>query len=67
MRSGNVEIEDQESFLKPEQEKAIEFAQKLATDPKKSKMFGKDPQKEINKVYGQKMIEIANKIKSIKI
>ena len=67
MRSGNVEIEDQENFLKPEQEKAIEFAQKLATDPKKSKMFGPDPQKEINKAYGQKMIEIANKIKSIKI
>lgn len=66
MRKG-AEIEDQESFLKPEQKKAIEFAQKLATDPKKSKMFGPDPQKEINKAYGQKMIEIANKIKSIKI
>lgn len=60
-------IEDQEGFIKPDQQKAIEFAQKLATDPKKSKMFGPDPQKEINKAYGNKMIEIAKKINSIKI
>ncbi len=60
-------IEDQEAFLDPEQAQAVQFAQKLATDPKKGKMFGPDPQKEINKAYGAKMIEIANKIKSIKI
>jgi hypothetical protein len=64
MRRGK--IEDQESFLDPEQTKAIEFAQKLSTNAKGG-MFGPDPQKEINKAYGQKMIEIANKIKSIKI
>ena len=61
------EIEDQEGFLTPDQQQAIDIAQKLATDPKKQKMFGPDPQKELNKAYGQKMIEIANKIKSIKI
>lgn len=66
MRKG-VEIEDQEGFLTPDQQQAIDIAQKLATDPKKQKMFGPDPQKELNKAYGQKMIEIANKIKSIKI
>jgi len=59
-------IEDQESFLDPEQTQAVQFAQKLATDPK-GKMLGQDPQKAINKAYGAKMIEIANKIKSIKI
>ena len=66
MRKG-VKIEDAEGFLAPDQQQAIDIAQKLATDPKKQKMFGPDPQKELNKAYGQKMIEIANKIKSIKI
>ena len=66
MRKG-VKIEDQEGFLTPDQQQAVDIAQKLATDPKKQKMFGPDPQKELNKAYGQKMIEIANKIKSIKI
>jgi len=61
------EIEDQEGFLAPDQQQAVDIAQKLATDPKKQKMFGPDPQKELNKAYGQKMIEIANKIKTIKI
>lgn len=60
-------VEDAETFLKPDQAAAVEFAQKLATDPKKGKMFGPDPQKEINKAYGKKMIEIANKIDSIKV
>ena len=62
-----AEISDEEKFLSPDQEQAVEFAQKLATDPKKGKMFGPDPQKEINKAYGKKMIEIANKINSIRV
>lgn len=62
-----TEIEDQENFLSPEQEKAVEYAQKLATDPKKRGLFGKDPQKEINKAYGDVMKKIATKIKEIKI
>ena len=63
----DVEVSDEETFLKPGQAAAVEFAQKLATDPKKGKMFGPDPQKEINKAYGDKMKEIANKINAIQI
>ena len=61
-------VEDQEakSFLKPDEQAAVEFAQKLATDPTR-RSFSKDPQKEINKAYGDKMKEIANKINAIKI
>jgi len=66
MRKG-AEIEDQENFLTPEQEKAVEIAQKLATDPKKRGLFGADPQKEINKAYGDVMKKIATKIKEIEI
>ena len=66
MRKG-AEIEDQENFLTPEQEKAVEYAQKLATDPKKRGLFGADPQKEINKAYGDVMKKIATKIKEIEI
>ena len=47
--------------------KAVEIAQKLATDPKKRGLFGKDPQKEINKAYGDVMKKIATKIKEIEI
>jgi len=64
---GETEIEDQENFLTPEQEKAVEYAQKLATDPKKRGLFGADPQKEINKAYGDVMKKIATKIKEIEI
>ena len=59
-------ISDEEGFLKPDEAAAVEFAQKLATDPTR-RSFSKDPQKEINKAYGDKMKEIANKINAIQI
>ena len=62
-----TEIEDQEKFLSKEQEQALKFAQKLATDASKTSFLGKDPQKEVNKAYGQIMSGIANKLKGIKI
>jgi hypothetical protein len=65
MRKG-VEIEDQEKFLSKDQEQALKFAQKLSTGADKQGIFGKDPQKEVNKAYGQIMNSIANKIKGIK-
>tara|TARA_R110000803_G_scaffold210642_2_gene283004 strand:- start:296 stop:985 length:690 start_codon:yes stop_codon:yes gene_type:complete len=61
-----AEISDEEGFLKPDEAAAVEFAQKLATDPTR-RSFSKDPQKEINKAYGDKMKEIANKITAIQI
>ena len=62
-------IEDQEQFLTKDQQKAITVAQTLATNAAKSGVIGfrKDPQKEINKAYGDVMKKIANKIKSVKI
>jgi hypothetical protein len=32
--------------------------------PEKEKLFGPDPQKEVNKAYGAMMSKIANKIKA---
>ena len=63
---GYVEDQETKSFLKPDEAAAVEFAQKLATDPTR-RSFSKDPQKEINKAYGDKMKEIANKINAIQI
>ena len=60
-------IEDQEQpFLDKGQRDAIKVAQTLANDPTR-RSFQKDPQKEINKAYGDVMKKIANKIKTIKI
>ena len=63
-------IEDQEKpFLDKDQQKAITIAQTLATNAAKSGIIGlrKDPQKEINKAYGNVMKKLAQKIKSVKI
>lgn len=64
------EIEDQEQpaepFLTKDQEQAIRTAQTLANDPRR-RSFQKDPQKEIDKAYGDVMKKIANKLKTIKI
>jgi len=63
-------IEDQEKpFLSKDQQKAITVAQTLATNAAKSGVIGlrKDPQKEINKAYGDVMKKLAQKIKSVKI
>jgi len=63
-------IEDQEKpFLSKDQQKAITVAQTLATNAAKSGVIGfrKDPQKEINKAYGNVMKKLAQKIKSVKI
>lgn len=63
-------VEDQEQqFLSKDQQKAITVAQTLATNAAKSGVIGfrKDPQKEINKAYGEVMKKLANKIKNIKI
>lgn len=62
-------IEDQEQFLSKDQQKAITVAQTLATNAAKSGVIGlrKDPQKEINKAYGDVMKKLAQKIKSVKI
>lgn len=60
------EVEDQENFLSKDQQQAIKLAQSLATDPSSS-FFGKDPQKEVNKAYGDVMKKVANKIQKIKI
>ena len=65
MRGGH-QIEDQEAFLDKSQKDAIKMAQTLANDPTR-RSFQKDPQKEINKAYGDVMKKVANKIKSIKI
>ena len=59
-------IEDQEQFLTKDQEKAIRVAQSLANDPTR-RSFQRDPQKEINKAYGDVMKKIAKKIKNIDI
>jgi hypothetical protein len=64
---GSHQIEDQEQpFLDKGQQDAIKVAQTLANDPTR-RSFQKDPQKEINKAYGDVMKKIANKIKSIQI
>ena len=67
---GSAEIEDQEQpaepFLTKDQEQAIRTAQTLANDPRR-RSFQKDPQKEIDKAYGDVMKKIANKLKTIKI
>tara|TARA_B110000858_G_scaffold97767_1_gene112478 strand:- start:1198 stop:2013 length:816 start_codon:yes stop_codon:yes gene_type:complete len=64
---GSHQIEDQEQpFLDKGQQDAIKVAQTLANDPTR-RLFQKDPQKEINKAYGDVMKKIANKIKSIQI
>ena len=67
---GSVEIEDQEQpvepFLTKDQEQAIRTAQTLANDPRR-RSFQKDPQKEIDRAYGDVMKKIANKLKTIKI
>ena len=64
------EIEDQEQpaepFLTKDQEQAIRTAQTLANDPRR-RSFQKDPQKEIDRAYGDVMKKIANKLKTIKI
>ena len=65
MRGGH-QIEDQEAFLDKSQQDAIKMAQTLANDPTR-RSFQKDPQKEINKAYGDVMKKVANKIKSIQI
>lgn len=60
-------IEDQEQpFLSKDQKDAIRVAQSLANDPSR-RSFQRDPQKEINKAYGDVMKKVANKIKTIKI
>ncbi len=60
-------IEDQEQpFLSKDQKDAIRVAQTLANDPTR-RSFQRDPQKEINKAYGDVMKKIAKKIKSIQI
>lgn len=60
-------FEDQEqAFLNKSQQDAIKVAQTLANDPTR-RSFQKDPQKEINRAYGDIMKKIANKIKTIKI
>ena len=67
---GEPSIEDQEKpFLSKDQQKAITVAQTLATNAAKSGVIGlrKDPQKEINKAYGDVMKKLAQKIKSVKI
>lgn len=63
---GEPPIEDQEAFLNKSQQDAIKMAQTLANDPTR-RSFQKDPQKEINKAYGDVMKKIANKIKTIQI
>ena len=59
-------VEDQE-ILNKDQEKAVDFAYKLATKAAKAGLMAKDPQKEINKAYGKMMTDVAAKIKTIKI
>jgi len=65
MRGSRVEDQEQ-PFLSKDQKDAIRVAQTLANDPTR-RSFQKDPQKEINKAYGDVMKKIANKIKTIKI
>jgi hypothetical protein len=65
--SDDSSIEDQEGLLTPEQQQAVDIAQSLSTGADKQGMLGANPQKQLNKAYGQKMTEIANKINSIKI
>lgn len=65
MQGGRVEDQEQ-PFLSKDQKDAIRVAQTLANDPTR-RSFQKDPQKEINKAYGDVMKKIANKIKTIKI
>tara|TARA_S200002703_G_scaffold158609_1_gene169442 strand:+ start:1237 stop:1920 length:684 start_codon:yes stop_codon:yes gene_type:complete len=59
--------EDQEQpFLSKNQEQAIRVAQSLANDPTR-RSFQRDPQKQVNRAYGDVMKKIARKIKTIKI
>tara|TARA_R110000824_G_scaffold331876_1_gene518481 strand:+ start:320 stop:736 length:417 start_codon:yes stop_codon:yes gene_type:complete len=59
------EIEDAENeFLDKSTEDAIGIAQRLTTGPEKERLFGPDPQKEVNKAYGVMMRKIAGKIKT---
>jgi hypothetical protein len=65
MQGGRIEDQEQ-PFLNKSQQDAIRMAQTLANDPTR-RSFQKDPQKEINRAYGDVMKKVANKIKSIKI
>jgi len=65
MQGGRIEDQEQ-PFLSKDQKDAIRVAQTLANDPTR-RSFQRDPQKEINKAYGDVMKKIAKKIKSIKI
>ena len=66
-------VEDQEGFLTKDAEKAINIAQSLATSAAKRGFFDdmgtvrRDPQKEVNKAYGDVMLKIADKLNKIKI
>ena len=65
INSSSDNVEDQEGeFLTKDQQDAIGIAQKLTTGPEKEKLFGPDPQKEVNKAYGAMMKKIADKIKA---
>jgi|TARA_R110002012_G_scaffold302156_1_gene502912 hypothetical protein len=65
INNSKAEIEDAENtFFDKSTEDAIGIAQRLSTGPEKEKLFGPDPQKEVNKAYGAMMSKIANKIKA---
>jgi len=75
MRGSSGEVEDQEGkFLSKDAEKAINIAQSLATSAQKRGILGpmgatlaRNPQKEVNKAYGDVMLKIADKLNKIKI
>ena len=56
-------IEDQE-ILSKDQMKALDVAQKLSTGAQR-RMFELDPQKQLNKAYGDVMKSIAKKVKEV--
>ena len=57
-------VEDQESFITPDEQNALDAATNLVSDPRR-RSFTKDPKKELERALGDMYKGVAKKVKAV--